>query len=61
MDVPKLRDGSDGSGEPKMVMDTKMLNTEARETPDTVSAVNTNMEFTKDSPKFGKLGAQGRE
>lgn len=60
MEVPTLRDGNDGSGEPKMVMDTKMLNTTARETPDTVNGTNTNDEYTAKSPDFGPLGAKGR-
>lgn len=40
------------------VWDTKMLNTEARETPDTVKSENTNKEDTNRTPSFGKLGAQ---
>lgn len=61
MEVPTLRDGDDGSGEPKMVMDTKQLNTVAREAADTVTADNSNSEYTTKAPSFGNLGAMGRE
>lgn len=44
----------------KNVDDTKMLNTQARETPETVTANNTNKEDTNSTPSFGDLGAKGR-
>lgn len=42
------------------VKDTKMLSTTARETPDTVSAKNRNVEHVTVTPDPGPLGAKGR-
>ena len=44
----------------KNVTDTKMLQTEAKETPDTVSADNENVEYVVSHPSFGPDGATGR-
>ncbi len=60
MNLPNLREWSPKESDAKMVMDTPMLNTEARETPDTVKSTNTNKEDTNKTPKFGPLGARGR-
>jgi hypothetical protein len=58
---PDLRMWEPTDSEAKHVDDTKMLNCTARETPDTVTAENKNEELVNPTPKFGKLGAQGRE
>lgn len=47
-------------GEPKNVDDTKMLNTNARESVD-MNESNDNKEHVTTHPNFGKLGAMGRE
>jgi len=60
MKVPHLRDGNDGSGEPKNVENTKMLNTMARESVD-YNESNDNKERVTTHPNFGSLGAVGRE
>lgn len=60
MKVPELRNGNDGSGEPKEVESTKMLNTVARETVDYDEA-NDNKERVTTHPSFGALGMTGRE
>ena len=60
MTVPNLRDGVAPGGEPKMVMDTKMLNTEAHESVD-MNESNDNKERVTSHPPFGKLGSMGRE
>lgn len=60
-DMPKLRLWEPSDSQAKMVMDTDMLDTEAKETPDTVSMKNDNKEDTNKTPKFGPLGAQGRD
>lgn len=59
MKVPNLR-SDDFITEPKMVDDTKMLNTTARESVD-MNESNKNEEYTTTHPAFGKLGAKGRE
>lgn len=59
-DYPNLRDWEPSDSSAKMVMDTNMLNTQAHETPDTVKFTNSNTEDTNKTPKFGELGAQGR-
>lgn len=59
MDVPDLRSNS-FIGKPVDVENTKMLDTEARETPETVSAKNLLKEEVVTHPSFGTLGAQGR-
>lgn len=58
MDVPDLR--SFNPGKPVDVEDTKMLDTVARETPETVSATNDMKELVNPTVDFGKLGAIGR-
>lgn len=60
MDVPNLRNAS-FIGKPKDVEDTPMLNTEARETADTVKAKNELKEEVTTHPAFGALGATGRK
>lgn len=59
--TPNLRTWQPNAGDAKNVADTKMLQTEAKETPDTVSAVNENVEYVSNHPSFGKDGATGRE
>lgn len=59
MKVSTLRDGIVG-GEPKHVDDTKMLDTNARESVD-MNESNDNKEHVVSHPNFGKLGAKGRE
>lgn len=59
-DYPNLRDWEPTDAQAKNVEDTKMLNTTARETPDTVNATNSNKEDTNKTPNFGPLGAMGR-
>lgn len=58
MNVPNLRDDS-FIKEPKNVDDTKMLNTEARESVD-MNEKNENKEHVCTHPSFGTLGAKGR-
>ncbi len=58
--TPDLRTWSPKSGDAKDVCDTKMLNTEAHETPDTVTAENKNEELVVKHPPFGEIGAKGR-
>lgn len=58
---PNLRMWEPSDSSAKNVQDTKMLNCEARETPDTVTAENKNIESVESTPDFGKLGATGRE
>lgn len=48
-------------GKPQCVEDTKMLDTEARETPDTVKGTNPMKEEVVSHMAYGKLGATGRE
>lgn len=55
-----LRSWNPSAGDAKKVEDTKMLDTTARETPDTVSATNENKEHVVTHPDFGTLGAKGR-
>lgn len=57
---PNLRMWEPTDSQAKNVQDTKMLNTEAKETPDTVTAENKNIETTESTPSFGELGAKGR-
>lgn len=56
-----LRQWQPTESQAKNVMDTKHLNTTARETQDTVDDDNSNKEYVTTSPGLGKLGAQGRE
>lgn len=58
---PNLRMWEPTDSQAKCVEDTKMLNTEAHETPDTVTDVNDNKELVNPGVKFGPLGAKGRE
>jgi hypothetical protein len=58
--TPNLRTWEPDSGDAKNVDDTKMLAPMARETPETVTAVNKNVEDTNPTPNFGELGAKGR-
>lgn len=58
--TPNLRDWNPSAGDAKNVEDTKMLDTTARETPDTVTANNDNKETVVTHPDFGTLGAKGR-
>jgi hypothetical protein len=59
--TPDLRTWQPKDSDAKDVENTKMLNTEAHETPDTVTAVNNNEEFVSKHPPFGELGSQGRK
>lgn len=59
MKVPNLRSFKPGT--PVHVDQTKMLDTEAKESPDTVKAVNTFDEEVTKHPNFGPLGVKGRE
>lgn len=59
--TPNLRDWQPTEGDAKHVDNTPMLNTTARETPDTVTATNENKETVSTHPDFGKLGAKGRD
>lgn len=58
MKVPAIRDGMI-AGEPKFVMDTKMLDTEAHESVN-MNESNDNKEHTVTHPSFGPLGTKGR-
>lgn len=58
MKTPILRDGIIG-GEPKNVDDTKMLDTNARESVN-MNESNDNKEHVVSHPNFGPLGAKGR-
>lgn len=60
MEVPDLRNYHPSASQAKHVDDTKMLNTEARETPDTVKGTNDMKEHVTKAPSFGPLGATGR-
>lgn len=60
-DYPNLRDWEPSDSQAKHVDDTKMLNTAARECPDTVNGTNSNTEDTNKTPSFGDLGAKGRK
>ena len=60
MNTPNLRDWEPSANDAKFVEDTKMLDTVAREVPETVKATNSNTEDTNKTPSFGNLGAQGR-
>lgn len=59
-DLPNLRTWEPSDSQAKNVDDTKMLNTTARETPDTVNGTNKNVEDVNSTPSFGELGAKGR-
>jgi len=61
MSTPNLRTWQPTASDAKNVADTKQLATEAKETPDTVSADNENVEYVSNHPSFGKDGATGRE
>jgi hypothetical protein len=58
--TPNLRTWQPTAGDAKDVESTKMLNTEASEAPDTVTAVNENKEYVVGHPDFGQDGATGR-
>ena len=58
--TPNLRTWQPTAADAKNVTDTKMLQTEAKETPDTVSADNENVEYVVSHPSFGPDGATGR-
>ncbi len=58
---PNLRMWEPTDSQAKLVQDTKMLNCEAKETPDTVTAENKNIEDVEKTPAFGELGGKGRE
>ena len=58
--TPNLRTWQPTAGDAKDVESTKMLNTEASETPETVTAVNENEEYVVSHPDFGQDGATGR-
>ena len=58
--TPNLREWEPKDSDAKHVDDTKMLDTTARETPETVTANNSNTETTQKTPAFGPLGAKGR-
>ena len=60
MNTPNLRTWQPTAADAKDVQSTKMLNTEARETPETVTAVNENVEYVVGHPDDGPLGATGR-
>ncbi len=60
-DVPNLRTFQPMASKAKDMADTKLFDTEAHETPDTVKATNTMEEEVVSHPKFGPLGAKGRE
>lgn len=57
MNVPDLNTYQPKPSEGKLVQDTKMLDTVARETADTVSANNETVKYVSSSPAFGTLGA----
>lgn len=59
--VPNLRTFQPMASKAKNMEDTDLFNTTARETPDTVKATNTMEEEVVSHPKFGPLGAKGRE
>lgn len=58
--VPDLRNFSPNSGDAKMVMDTKMLNTEARESVDNNEKNVVGRELVNSDPVDGPFGATGR-
>lgn len=58
--TPNLRVWQPTDGDAKDVEETKMLNTTARETPDTVKANNEQKEYVVSHKDFGPLGATGR-
>lgn len=55
-----LREWEPTDSDAKHVDQTKMLNTTARETPDTVTANNSTKEHVTSHPSFGPLGINGR-
>ena len=55
-----LRDWEPTAGDAKHVDQTKMLDTVARETPETVTANNSTKEHVTTHPSFGSLGMNGR-
>lgn len=59
-DMPNLRLWEPTDSQAKDVEDTKMLDTMAKETSDTVTADNKNVEDVNKTPGFGPLGATGR-
>lgn len=59
-DTVDLRDWQPKESQAKCVMDTKSLDTMARETADTVTDTNENKERVVNHPNFGPLGATGR-
>lgn len=58
--TPNLRTWEPDAGDAKHVDNTKMLDTTAKETPDTVNGTNSNTETVVSHPQFGPLGATGR-
>lgn len=58
--VPDLRHFSPNSGDAKMVMDTKMLNTEARESVDNNEKNVVGKELVNNDSVDGPFGATGR-
>lgn len=58
--MPNLRLWEPTDSQAKLVQDTKMLDTMAKETADTVTADNKNIEDVEKTPDFGPLGAKGR-
>lgn len=55
-----LRTWEPSDSDSKHVDDTKMLNTQAREVMETVTAENKNVEDVNSKVAFGELGATGR-
>lgn len=60
MNTPNLRDFEVNASSAKNVEDTKMLDTVAHETAETVTATNDNSEYVVSHPSFGPLGSTGR-
>lgn len=58
--TPNLRDWQPNAGDAKHVDNTKMLDTTAHETPETVTATNELKEHVVSHPNFGELGSKGR-
>lgn len=60
MKVPNLREFNPTAGQAKHVDDTKMLDTEAREPAENISATNEQKEHIVKGGAFGPLGHKGR-
>lgn len=58
--MPNLRLWEPSDSSAKHVDDTAMLNTKAKECPETVTAENKNTELVNAKINFGELGARGR-